>query len=453
MSSVTENPYIIAFLDGAIYSGLLNGTMAHIGTTGLTGDTPVSMQLTDDVDGKSKVFAVDGTDALVIEPVTGTIDNWGSRVLTEGVGDFPTRCALVAAWRGRAVLARQAGNKSIWYMSRVGKPYDWDYGADPTQTAAVAGTDPKIGLPGDSITALIPSKDDFLVFGCRNSIYQMVGDPGYGGTVQTLTTKTGVLGPKTWCFDEMGGLYFMAPSGLHYCNATPQGIAQPIPIKQKCASYLLDRIDSESSHVEMAYDYLNKSVEILIQPLDGSLGIHVRYDTIFKAFWPVKYGHLGGVWSICEIHGNADIDRQFLLGGDNGYIQRPDADEAGDDGKAIESYIRLAPIAMDKGQYECMARELQATGVDGDGPVEWRWHVGNSPSEVSAQALGAEQVSGTWFATSTGFQDPVGLRMSGGAHQLVIYQNSKTQRWAMEEVQALVAETGRRRGASLTGGA
>lgn len=442
MSSTSETPFVIAFTSGKVFAGLLNGTMAQVGATGLNGDSPVSMQLTDPIDGKSKVYAVDATDSLVIEPVSGTIANWGTIVNASGVGTFPARCALTCAWRGRAVLARQPNNAAIWYMSRVFDPYDFDYGADPSETAAVAGTNAKIGQPGDSITALIPVNDDNLLFGCRSKMYLMMGDPGAGGTLVTVSEETGVLGPKTWCFDEHAVLYFMAPGGLYKWTVG----SRPTLVSGRRLYYLLDRINSESVHVEMAYDSFRRYVHITITPTDGTVGTHVIYDVVGNSFWPVQYPSNYGPWSLCGIHGNADIDRQVILGCDDGYIRRPNGSLAGDDGKTIETRLNFAPIMLDRGQYEAMVKELQATGVTGDGPLSWYLHTGDSAAQVTEQVDGTEQASGTWFADGTGFQEPVALRVSGGAHQLRLRQTSKTARWSFEDIRALIAETSRRRG-------
>lgn len=433
---------MVVFTNGKVFYGLIGAVRTQIGSIGLKGRDVSSMVMVDPIDGRTKVFAVDGTDSLVIDPGANTVDYWGGKVTTLGAGSLPTRCALTCLYKGRAVLARPPQNASVWYFSRTLNPYDFDYGAIPVTTTAVAGTDPLIGQPADAITCLAPYKDDYLIFGCRSSIYWMVGDPAYGGTVQVLTTRAGVVGPRAWCYDEHGVFYFMSSGGLYQM----QPRKQPECISGRKLYAIFDKIDTEANRIELSWNAFRRMVVIAITPINGSVGTHIMLDPKSKSFWPITFPANYGPVSMAEPPGSTDADRQTLLGCWDGYVRRFDTTKFGDDGTAIDSYVRFAPINMDRGAYESICRELRATGVASDGEVGWFWHVGNSPSEVADQALGTHKAGGTWFGNVSGFQTPVGVRVAGGAHQLVIRQTSKTRGWAIEEVQAVLSENSRRRG-------
>lgn len=438
MSTTTDTLNVLAFTEGAIWSGAQNAAKTQVGTIGLNGADPQAMILTDPTDGVTKVWAVDGTDSLCVDPDNDDVSYWGSRVGSHGKGNFPTRCALTTRYRGRAVLARQTNNATIWYMSRVLDPLDWDYGADPANSAAVAGTDPLIGQPADAITALIAWRDDYLIFGCRSSMYWMVGDPGSGGNVQILSTNTGVLGPQSWTFDENGALYFMASGGLY--RFQPGGVPQLLSGKR--LYYLLDKIDIEANRVTMAYDAFRRWVLICITPLDGSSATHVQYDPAGDAFQVWGFPDSYSPRSVFGAVGLNDDDRRILIGCGDGRIRKFSATALDDDGTAIETFVKFAPVAMQRGQVESTATELQGFVSAGTEALVWQWHVGPSAEQVNAQDDADAVQTGIWDA---GFQDPIGLRATGGFHQFRVNQTSKIKSWALEEVHSVMVEAGRRR--------
>ncbi|KKL74311.1 hypothetical protein LCGC14_2066130, partial [marine sediment metagenome] len=85
-------------------------------------------------------------------------------------GTMPSSAYLVALYRGRLVLSGHPNYPHMWYMSKVGNPFNWLYAAS-TRLTAVAGNNIDAGEIGDIVRALIPYGDDFLIFGCANSIH------------------------------------------------------------------------------------------------------------------------------------------------------------------------------------------------------------------------------------------------------------------------------------------
>ena len=61
-------------------------------------------------------------------------------------------------------------------MSRQANIFDWLYSQADAQTP-VAGSNADAGELGDTVKALIPYKDDYLIFGCSQTMWLLRGDP------------------------------------------------------------------------------------------------------------------------------------------------------------------------------------------------------------------------------------------------------------------------------------
>jgi hypothetical protein len=131
----------------------------------------------------------------------------------------PQNCDMAVFWRDR--LCQSDGN--IIYMSAIGGDSSGDYSTadawDLTEPAAADAaiafnTGGTLGGTVDTVTALIPWSDDRFVIGCSTTIHALLGDPRQGGTLNTAVPNEGVIGPKAWCMDSMGNLYFMGRDHL-----------------------------------------------------------------------------------------------------------------------------------------------------------------------------------------------------------------------------------------------
>lgn len=450
-----------------------------------------------------KWYCVDGVASKIITPSETTTGTGSEPTVTDwvatGGGEFPDNCRLTCVYSGRIVLARQEGptpNASIWYMSRVLDPLDWAFALDtaerPAETAAVAGTNEYLGQPDDGIVALIPSGDDYLIFGGSKTMWIMEGDPGRGGSVVNLSRQTGIIGPRAWCFDETGALWFLGSSGLY--RYTRGGGLQNVSGRK--VYRLLDRINGDLTFIQLGYNAFRKEIMIFLTPQNApstataqrysytvfqdNYATHLRYDTVRGAFFFRTFPwDPMGPWSVLEIQGSADDDRTYLLGGLDGFVRRPfeggyiagaqrygTADDMARTGTAptaagtpsgknfpITSSFRSAPIEWPGGVYEIRAMEIQATGTDNNlplglplGSVRWRVMDDDSPSKVTEKDVDLSAVNGTWFDDGYGFQSPVGMSVSNGALQVVVSQpNNNTQSWALDRITLFVKKAGRRR--------
>lgn len=440
-------------------------------------------------------FGVDGDMNLRVDPasVLGVCpsSDWATLVdayraaLFLDPAPLPLGCRLVCVYRGRIVLARQDGvnadllaadrNASMWYMSRVLNPYDWGYTEDPIETCAVAGTDPTLGQPADAIVALIPSGDDYLVFGCASSMYMMEGDPGYGGRVQILSRDTGIVGTRAWCFDESGVLYFMGTGGLYRFR----GPGTPVENVSGARVFrFLSRISLTETLVQLVYDAMKRRVHIYLTSVNTSVqNDHFVYDVAGNSFWKRKFEVLPrGLyledniepWSVCAFNGPADQDRRFLIGNQYGRLYRPLDTALGDNelrykgpgtftgqgtGDPITSFFRSAPLVPYGHFIESMAVELQADLPDNNPPlslptdaVSWYWLCAQSESEIANKGFVDARATGEWGADNGyGFQDPASLRHAGAVHQIIVRQESADATWGIERIAATFRPAGRRR--------
>lgn len=441
--------YVIAYAGNQVWSGPLNGTLERVGESGgLPGPEIEAIVMVDPNDAQAKAWAVDGTRSIIVDLSNDTLPSWSSRVLTQGAGVLPQGCALAAVFSGRAVLARQVANASIWYMSRVANPLDWDFGAEPLATSAIAGTDPAVGVPADAITALAPFGEDYLIFGCQSSIWAMIGDPGYGGRLFALTRETGMVGPRAWTFDGTGRLYFLGQGGAWVMNSPT---SRPENISGRRLIGVLDRLDVFNTHVELAYDAFRGEVHWFLTPKDGSAGTHAVYTVADEAWWLDSYPANIGPWAAAGSRGDVSQDRRVLMGGNDGYVRRHDDDALLDDGAGITARIDFAPIEFGGGMIESFATELQPFALAGGGPADWSWHVAPSPDEVAAlpgSPPAPPAASGTLFSSGGGYQRPIGLRVCGGAHKLrlsVTTDEQTTASFAIERMLAVIEPAGRRR--------
>lgn len=148
----------------------------------------------------------------IYDPLTNTI-----YILGATAGQVPTGCPLVCRYLDRIVLAGAEIAPHVWYMSRQGNPNDWDYSQTDSQRA-VAGTSSEAGVPGDPLTALVPHSDDYLVMGCRNSLWRMRGDPAYGGSLGAWVNSPRLIidtaiaaSTQGWLFSGHATRMFLVP--------------------------------------------------------------------------------------------------------------------------------------------------------------------------------------------------------------------------------------------------
>ena len=375
-----------------------------------------------------------GRKPKVFDPKLGTVE-----AHTATVGVTPAGCRLVCLYRDRLVYAGSDLLPHVWYMSRAGDPNDWDYSQEDS-AAAVFAQNSTAGQLADPITAMIPHGDECLVFGSYNSLWIMRGDPGFGGTLDALSRKIGIIGPNAWTRTPDDMLVFLSGDGLYVMSAGCAGF--PTSLSRERLPDELLCLDAERDAISMEFDTLARGIHLFVTRLDGSEGSHWWFDWEHKAFWRVTLQQGHEPFSLHE-RTYWDDCPTVLLGGRDGKIRNFDRDNSVDDGNAeIESYCLLGPFHLDReGFTEGMVSELQGSLGRDSGPVKWTVMAGNSAEEAYYADSTKE---GEWSRSGLNFNARPRER-GVSAFVKIAGKAGSARHWFMERVTAVIRSAGRRR--------
>lgn len=370
--------------------------------------------------------------AKIFDPKEETLT---SLVSTSGVA--PAGCRLVALYRDRIVWAGGDLLPHVWYASRQGDPYDYDYSQEDSAAAVMAQAS-IAGQLADPITAMIPHSDECLIFGCYTSLWIMRGDPGYGGTLDQLSRKIGIVSAKAWCRTPDDMVVFLSADGLYVMPAGCAGFPASLSRERLPDELLCLNSSRESIHLE--YDTVHRGVHIFVTKRDESASPHWWFDWESKSFWRMSLQtdhepfavHERIAWDDCPV---------VLVGGRDGYIRYFDRQFQVDDGNnEIESYCDIGPIHLDPENFDHgLLTEMIGVLGDGSGDVDWSIRTGHSAQEAyNATAI----ASGTW---TFGGMNPTVYPRIRGVSAFLRLSNNTTTRWFMERISAIVKSAGRRR--------
>ncbi len=372
-------------------------------------------------------------------------------------GALPDFAALICLYRGRVVLS---GNKEYpyqWYMSRQNHPFDFNYASNDAQTA-VAGNNADAGELGDIITALIPYKDDYLVFGCGSQIWYMAGDPAHGGSLNELDLTTGIYGAQSWCFDNAGNLYFWGTNGIYRTTipGTPENISRPhLPGLVKD-----EAIDSSTHRITMAYDLRRNGILITITKFSDNSHSNYFFDQATQGFFPESSDTADcAIYSQLFYQGDAPDYRRLLVGCSDGYIRYYDEDtksdvEADDTVTAINAYCTWGPLklAQDEDYYGVLSalEVITAGGASGGSQsdssnVSYNIFVADTAEEL-LEKLSANtdyRVTGTITAPGRPKGARIRKRFRGMYLGIRLWNSTSAQTWAINKIIGTIKQGGR----------
>jgi hypothetical protein len=204
--------------------------------------------------------------------------------------------------------------------------------------SAVAGQDADAGEIGDVIVSLIAFGDDFLIFGCANSIHVLKGDPASGGSIDELSHTTGMWGPKAWCRDANNNIFFYGVSGLCKINSGLNGIESlsqvviPELTGEWAANTTLHRI-------VLAYDSIREGILITRTTLATGVNTSYFYSLLTESFYPEEFQADSGVFSAITYDSTDPDYRAMLIGSKDGYIRTYDDSRKYDENDATIAAI------------------------------------------------------------------------------------------------------------------
>jgi len=266
---------------------------------------------------------------------------------TTTYGSMPDRATIGALYRGRPTLSGNPDNPHQWYMARQNNPYDWNYGTLDAQSA-VAGSNADAGEIGGIITALIPYKDDYLLFGATTSVWRMNGDPAAGGRLVEVSLTTGIFGANSWTFDDQENLSFLGNGGVF--QLPPQVGITPVDITQELIpDFWSDwALDASIHTVTMAYDKLNHGILMCKTLLADGTNENYWIDTRTKGFFPESYPTNSGVYYAYYYDAIDPAFQSLILGTTGSYLKQFDAatlnDDTGASTQAIDSFVVFGAI-------------------------------------------------------------------------------------------------------------
>lgn len=377
-------------------------------------------------------------------------------------GVFPSSGVIACArYLNRVVVGSQTDFGTPIAFSKIGDPTSFDASGTTYEFAYAGNVTGNAGQPGDRITGLFSLTDDYLAIGCESSIWVLYGDPRAGGRVRMESDVTGIAGPRAATFDETGALWFIGGHGLYRWspNSSPKEV-----LRGRMAQHLEDVLRPQNAnnrfYWQLTYDRRRRMIYAInsnTQLQDGTFyRLVLAYSIDDDA--PMLLSFLGDAGSVQVLRPHVIEgldDGTVLVGGWRGLNHFDDASHRSSDQHfdqnnsavfSVDCQIRFPPFAPDDGQSEWCAHRLRAQAAKGCGPVSWYLLVARSPDEVQEQTYTTDAAaSGTLFQADDGFQSPIGFRVSGGCHQLVLSQNSDSVDWRMDELSIAYERMGDRR--------
>ena len=369
----------------------------------------------------------------VYDPIADTLTPLQA---ASGKGQVPTGCPLIARHLGRIFLGGAEITPHVWYACRQNDETDCDYSQTDSQRA-VAGTASMVGVPGQALTALVAHSDDYLILGCRNSIWRMRGDPAYSTSLDILSDAIGIVGSDAWCLGPEGELIFLSLDGVYVLP--PSGDSFPISVSRELLPQELLNFDPNTTTVSLEYDVPGRGVHIFLSPESSNDQIHWWLDWENKTFWPMTLTSNHEPMATCSLPATAIEDAGVILGCRDGYLRRFNSYAERDDGTAFTSYVKIGPIALAADGRIGTLMGLDAELALYSGGATWEIH----PSLTFESAAGstATTLTGSWIAGINGTVH------SGGRGQAFMLKLTGTtgRRWALEQIVAEIRESGRRR--------
>jgi len=359
------------------------------------------------------------------------------------VGSVPENCPLICLYRDRIVLAGEQGNPHLWYMSRQGDPYDWNYTEDLSSDAAdagiaVAGQNSEAGVIGLPIRALIPHSDDYLLFGYDSQLWILRGDPASGGQIDCISRVVGVAGKRAWCSGPSGEIYFLSSQGLHRLasggNSLPQVISfDKTPIELVGLTH--------EDNVQMSYDMQAHGVHIFVEGRQMNWFYSLETDSL----WPVELSSGADVTALCE------YQNDVLMGCTDGYTRHHDERLTADDGVPFDSFMLLGPLRLGYGDFSIgVLQKLRYTMCGSKNAVgnNIDFYVGKEPIDAAeAYNLGKIEKTCTLIKGIDMFLTRVGsgaLLLKVGLTQAVQIAEGAAW-WGIERIGAYIRKGGRLR--------
>jgi len=370
----------------------------------------------------------------IVDPKAGTLTQ-----LVATAGSLPLGDDLVALYRDRLLFAGDPNNPQVWLASRQGTLTDFDYSVADTDTQrAVAATNADAGKCGQTILALMPFGDDYVIFGCTSSLWLLRGDPSFGGQLDNISRSIGVVGKRAWCNLPDGHIVFMSHDGLYILQA---GTPKPQSLSRESLPEEMLNYGASLHDVLLEYDIVDRGIHIWITPKSGGTSrTHYFYDWEGKSFWPVTTAATKEPTSILMFNSDSPAENAVILGCRDGYLRKFSGLSETDDGTAFTSYCMIGPMSMAIESNEGMLMELAVATAESSGDVDVDVLVGNT-HEAAVKASAFTTIE----CNTAGMNFRHNVRARGKGIALKVKNGESGRRWAYERATGIIRPCGRQR--------
>lgn len=450
--------------DGAI------GTHPPDENTILTGTDSGAQMIVDYIDSLSgddvTIYGrlIDSTKAFEAETVTGkdndsnTISFTGTAQTTgpfwydwtvfgndASYGTMPAKPSLICLYRGRIVTSGNKVYPHQWYMTKVNRPFNFIYSATDPLTA-VAGHNTTAGEIGDTVEALVPYGDSFLVFGCSSSVHVLDGDPAFSGSIEAKSDEIGFYGSKAWCKDAQYNLYFFGTNGIYKMAA---GAGRPANMSEMHLPNLISdwALDKATKRVVMVYDSERDGILICNTTLASGVNLNYFYSFKTQGFYPETYPSTNAVFSAMIYDALNSTYSGLCLGCNDGYVRdfvtTARDDDVGATDTAISSYFTCPIFSLSedtdyRGRATSITVEIAGGAAggsfsDSDG-CSVDFHVGNVAEEVLEDIKDGATPHHSETFTSVGRQNRIRNRMTGAFLGIKFYNSTAGETFAVNKI-------------------
>jgi hypothetical protein len=373
-------------------------------------------------------------------------------------GSMPAQAYLGCLYRGRVILSGNSDNPEQWYASEQSDIFNFAYVANDAQSP-VAGSNADAGEIGDICRSLIPYRDDYLVFGCANSIWVMRGDPAIGGSLDEVDLTVGMYGDRSWCFDGDGNLFFWGTNGIYVLRKDFSGVENLSEIS--LPTLVEDEAADPSTHrIIFRYDRKRRGICIFITKLsDGSNSDYfLSLSELTTGITPESFPDECGVYSSVYYDANDTSLQDLLVGCKDGYIRKFDDDALDDDigatDQAISSYVtypilKLSDTEDEEGKLTSLTIELgggASGGAHGDSDgVSYDLHVADDAETLVEDIKDGATPLHTGTLSGTG-RKKIQVRARGAYLGIRLYNSTAAETFVVNKIIGQLVPSGRIRG-------
>ena len=252
-------------LEDSLTSRLRGGSF-----TGQTASTVTTSRYVELVTENGDTIVTENGDTIVLGPQYGVASGDG-RIWVAAGDDAPASGTADCVYRARLFRT----SSGIILTSKQGDYTDWDYGGELEDVGrAMVFQLAEAGETGDSVVAMVPHKDSFLLCFTADETWILSGDPATG-SLRCVSRDVGIIAARAWCKNH-DTVYFLSSRGLYSVGADGSGFK---PVSEDKIPVELTGITDSDAVLDYYHPDRGVYMHLTTQP-------SWFYDTARDQFWP-----------------------------------------------------------------------------------------------------------------------------------------------------------------------